>query len=174
VRTTWLAFGVTTAYTLVFAAVYLFAPHAILKPYGIGADQPVVEQLVVHLLRLVALYAVFDAMAVVFSAAIRGAGDTRFAMFLSVTLGLVFLVLPTVVAAQYGRDGFNAAWYSVAVFLFVLGFAFLARFQQGRWKTMRVIEHTAPELAAEEAISVGGPTDADDPSLATIEPAPAR
>jgi MATE family multidrug resistance protein len=151
VRTTWLAFGVGASYTAVLASVYLFAPHIILKPYGIAASQPEVEELMFFLLKLMAVYSIFDATAVIFCAAIRGAGDTRFAMVLSVGLGVLFLVIPTYVAAQYGREGFIYAWYAVAVFLFSQAVGFLARFQQGKWQTMRVIEHTAPELASEEA-----------------------
>ena len=41
------------------------------------------------------------------------------------------------------------AWYAVTGYIMVLGLGFWARFQQGRWKSMRVIEHTAPELARE-------------------------
>ena len=150
VRTTWLAFAVAAAYAVAFGGVYLFAPETILSPYGIG-DEPAVMALSVYLLKLMAVYVVFDAMAMTFSAAIRGAGDTRFAMFLSVGLGLLFLVLPTYVAAQYGSAGFFYAWYAVAAYLVVLGLGFMARFQQGRWKRMRVIEHTAPELDHEPA-----------------------
>ncbi len=149
VRTTWLAFGLASFYTILFSAVYLFAPHLILKPYGISESQAMVEELVVYLLKFVAVYSVFDAMAIVFSSAIRGAGDTRFAMVLSVGIGIVFLVLPTYVASRFGSSGFTTAWYAVAVFLIVLGFSFMARFQQGRWKHMRVIEHVANEPAPE-------------------------
>jgi MATE family multidrug resistance protein len=148
VRTTWLAFAVATVYTAVFCAVYLFAPGIIMRPYGIAENGPLYSQ-VVFILRLVAVYCWFDTMVVVFGAAIRGAGDTRFAMMLSVSLGLVLLVLPTSLAMRLADQAFVTAWYAVTVFVSVLGLAFLARFQQGAWKKMRVIEHTLPELVAE-------------------------
>jgi MATE family multidrug resistance protein len=151
VRTTWLAFGVGMIYNLVYVILYLFAPHAILAPYGIAGDQPEVAALVVQLLRFVAFYSVFDATAVIFSAAIRGAGDTRFAMYLSVTLGMLLLVLPTAVAVQYGSAGFFTSWYAVVAFLFALAIGFVLRFQQGKWKSMRVIEHTAADPDFEPA-----------------------
>jgi MATE family multidrug resistance protein len=147
VRTTWLAFAVATVYTVLFSTVYVFAPHLILKPYGIGQSQAALEQLVIYLLRFVAAYSVFDAMGLIFSAAIRGAGDTRFAMLLNVVVGALFLVLPTFIATRFGSDGFTAAWYAVILFLVVLGLSFMARFQQGAWKKMRVIEHVAGEPA---------------------------
>jgi MATE family multidrug resistance protein len=148
VRSTWLAFALAGVYTGLFCLVYLFAPDLILQPYGLeGRDE--LRALVVHLLRFVAVYSWFDTAAVVFGAAIRGAGDTMFAMLFSVSMGLLLLVLPTFIASQYGSQGFTIAWYAVTTFVIVLGVGFLARFQQGRWKSMRVIEHTAPELAHE-------------------------
>jgi MATE family multidrug resistance protein len=162
VRTTWLAFGLASGYTLMFCGVYLFLPDLILKPYGL-AERPELRVLVVSLLRFVAFYSFFDSMLVVFNAAIRGAGDTRFAMTFSFSMGLLLLVLPTYVASTvFGTDGFSAAWYAVTVYITVLGLGFMARFQQGRWKSMRVIEHTAADVdalpasgAPEAAVSAG-------------------
>jgi MATE family, multidrug efflux pump len=145
VRTTWLAFGLASGYTLLFCGVYLFLPDLILKPYGL-ADHQELREMVIGLLRFVAFYSFFDAMFVVFNAAIRGAGDTRFALVFSFSMGLVLLVLPTYIASWFGTAGFSVAWYAVTAFITVLGLGFMARFQQGRWKSMRVIEHTAPEL----------------------------
>jgi MATE family multidrug resistance protein len=148
VRTTWLAFALASGYTLLFAGVYLFLPDLILKPYGL-ADHESLRTLVIGLLRFVAFYSFFDAMFVVFNAAIRGAGDTRFALVFSFSLGLLLLVLPTSIATRYGHEGFGVAWYAITVFIVVLGLGFMARFIQGRWKTMRVIEHTLPEIEAD-------------------------
>lgn len=146
VRTTWLAFGLASGYTLMFCGVYLLLPDLILKPYGL-ADRPELRALVVSLLRFVAFYSFFDSMLVVFNSAIRGAGDTRFAMTFSFSMGLLLLVLPTYVAATvFGTDGFTAAWYAVTLYITVLGLGFMARFQQGRWKSMRVIERTAADV----------------------------
>jgi MATE family multidrug resistance protein len=142
VRTTWLAYGLASGYTLLFCGVYLLLPDLILKPYGL-ADHASLRELVVGLLRFVAFYSFFDAMFVVFNAAIRGAGDTRFALLFSFSMGLVLLVLPTYVASRFGAEGFSVAWYAVTVFITVLGLGFMARFHQGRWISMRVIEHTA-------------------------------
>lgn len=152
VRTTWLAFGLASVYVAGFSGIYVLAPELILRPYGL-ADHDEVRDLVVFLLRFVAIYSLFDAMAVVFNAAIRGAGDTRFALLFSFSMGLLLLVLPTYVASFYGADGFKVAWYAVTVFISVLGLGFMARFQQGRWMSMRVIEHTAPELVLDPEIA---------------------
>ena len=65
-------------------------------------------------------------MVVVFSSAIRGGGDTRFALVFSFSLGVVLLVLPTYIASLDGQDGFEIAWYAVTVFISVLGLGFMA------------------------------------------------
>ena len=128
-----------------FSCLYLLAPQVVLKPYGL-AEHESLRELVVFLLKLVAVYSFFDALAMVFSSAIRGAGDTRFALIFSLSLGVVLLVIPTYVASFYGEAGFYYAWYAVTIFITTLGIGFIARFQQGKWMTMRVIEHTRPEL----------------------------
>ena len=146
VRTTWLAFGLASVYVGAFAVVYLFAPELILRPYGL-ADHEALRATVVHLLRFVAVYSLFDAMFVVFNSAIRGAGDTRFALVFSFSMGLLLLVLPTWIITSSGAENFIDVWYAVTTYITVLGLGFMARFLQGRWMTMRVIERTLPEMA---------------------------
>jgi len=159
-RTTWWAAGLACFYVISFGGIYLFAPELILRPYGLQ-DHPALHDLVVFLLRFVAAYSLFDALAVVFSSTIRGAGDTTFAMVFSFFSGVVLLVLPTYYAAQRGPEGFKLAWYAVTLFMVWLAIGFMLRFQQGRWMSMRVIEHTAPELA-----ELGELEDADEPVAA--------
>jgi MATE family, multidrug efflux pump len=152
-RTTWLAAALASGYVSIFCAIYLFAPHAILRPYGLEAHDSL-RELAVFLLKIVAMFTWFDAMIVVFGAAIRGAGDTRFALWFSFSMGVVVLVIPTYVASLYGPSGFQFAWYAVTAYLIVCCLGFIARFQQGRWMSMRVIEHTLEELASADAPSL--------------------
>ena len=98
------------------------------------------------LLRFVAFYSFFDAMFVVFNSAIRGAGDTRFAPCFRSRWACCCWCCPRTIASRFGPKDFRVAWYAVTLFITVLGLGFMARFSQGRWKSMRVIEHTPPEL----------------------------
>lgn len=145
-HTTWLAAGLATAYASAFSAMYLFAPHAILRPYGLET-RPEVYALVVFLLKIVAVFTWFDAMVVVFGAAIRGAGDTQFALWYSFLTGMAVMVLPTYLVSRYSDRGFEYAWYAVTAYLIVCSAGFILRFQQGRWMSMRIIEPRLSELA---------------------------
>jgi multidrug resistance protein, MATE family len=145
-RTTWLAFGMSGLYMSLFVAVYVLAPDAILLPFRWRMESTEYLELrrhVVVLLRFVAVYSLFDAMAVVFGSAIRGAGDTRFAMAYSLTMGLLVMIVPTYLWQTYFQGGLLAAWTAATAFIVALGLGFLARFQGGRWQLMKVIEERA-------------------------------
>ena len=88
----------------------------------------------VILLRFVAAYCLFDAMNVVFAGALKGAGDTRFIMIVS----LLLTPMP-VVAAWAGIHfldyGLLWCWIVITLWVCVLGVIYCARFLQGRWRT---------------------------------------
>ena len=58
-------------------------------------------------------------------------------MILIVSTGI--LVVPIFLALLIFQAGIYTAWIFVSAYVIVLGFAFLLRFLQGKWKTMRVI-----------------------------------
>ncbi len=91
------------------------------------------------LLRFVAVYSIFDTMNIVFASGIKGAGDTRFVMIMILVMSAGILVAPTFVSLIVFRAGIYTAWIFVTAYVIVLGFGFLLRFLQGKWKSMRVI-----------------------------------
>lgn len=143
VQTTMTAFKVSAAYMLTFAAVYVLLPDVILKPYAAFSDEADFASLrdqVIVLLRFVAVYCFFDAMGIVFGFAIRGAGDTRFALVFSCVTAWALMVLPTAISVLWFGGGLLSSWWFCTVYIIVLGIGFWARFQAGHWKSMRVIE----------------------------------
>jgi MATE family multidrug resistance protein len=98
-----------------------------------------IRRIAVVLLRFVALYSIFDTMNIVFAAGIKGAGDTRFVMIMILVVSTGILVVPTFLALVVFQAGIYTAWIFVTAYVIVLGFAFLLRFLQGNWKSMKVI-----------------------------------
>ena len=79
-RTTWTGFRIAWLYMTVVAVLYVTVPG--LFVYAYQADSETSESsrvvdLVKVLLRFVAVYSLFDSMNLIFSFALRGAGDTR-------------------------------------------------------------------------------------------------
>jgi len=146
-RSTWSACYVAFSYMIVIALIFWLLPEVMLWPYALHADQQEYASLAPTakiLLRFVAFYCLFDAGNIIFAAALKGAGDTRFVMIMAVSLNWLLMVIPTWVASRLGV-GLYVMWTIFTAFVCVLAGAFLLRFLQGKWQMMRVIE-TAPAL----------------------------
>ncbi|HEX4144406.1 MAG TPA: MATE family efflux transporter, partial [Pirellulales bacterium] len=141
-RVTRSAFVIGAGYMLLISAFYVLTPDLILMAHWSIVEQHDFHQLrdlTVVLLRFVAAYCLFDAMNVIFSAAIKGAGDTRFVM-ITTTITSAIPVLLTWLGLYHFGLGIYWAWIVMTGWVTVLGFIYMARFMQGKWRSMRVIE----------------------------------
>lgn len=142
-RSTYSGFIMTFVYMSSVAVLYAAVPEIFTAPFAAHSDSasfPEIKELAEILLRFVALYSIFDTMNVIFASALKGAGDTRFVMYMIVLVSLFVLVLPTYVLIMVLGYGIMAAWTIATVYVILLGFMFLFRFRQGSWRKMRVIE----------------------------------
>jgi MATE family multidrug resistance protein len=153
-RATWTAMQLGLIYTVLFGVLYLATPAFFLGAHTAFADDPAfpaVRTTTIILLRFVALYCIFDSMQIVFVGALRGAGDTRFILLNTSVISVVFITLGYCLEQQLAWKVTGFAlwgwWWVLTGWIFALGLTYMLRFQQGRWKSMRVIE---PELAPEE------------------------
>jgi MATE family multidrug resistance protein len=126
------------------------------------------------LLRFVAFYSFFDAMAIVFGSAVRGAGDTRFSLVLLAGSAWTLMVLPTAVACIFFESNLVVCWTACSVYVMVVGVGFLLRFLTGRWQSMRVIEEQLAAVASVQLRPHVAQPHADEPATvpATCETGP--
>lgn len=137
-------FHMTVLYMATIAAAYVLIPDIFVAPFAAKADperMAEIYHLAVILLRFVAVYSVFDTMNIIFASAIKGAGDTRFVMFMILILSALILVLPAYIAIVILGYGLTIAWGIGTIYVITLGFVFYIRFRGEKWKSMRVIEH---------------------------------
>ena len=140
---TWSGLHLAVLYMGSMALAYLTVPNLFLLAFGIhshGEEFHIAQTLSIKLLRFVALYCVFDAFYMIFSAALKGAGDTRFILKVSVLLGWTVMVFPSYFWLTYISDNIYVLWCFLCAFVIIGGIIFYLRFQSGRWKNMRVIE----------------------------------
>jgi MATE family multidrug resistance protein len=141
-KSTWTGFRSAWVYMGILALCYAFWPGPFLYLFASNDPKwPETAALVPGLLRFVALYSLFDSMNLIFSFALRGAGDTRFVTVVCLTLAWPMMVLPTWAVYYYGW-GLNWAWVAATSYIITQAVVFLLRFRQGRWRSMRVIEQT--------------------------------
>lgn len=131
-------------YILVIDLLFLLAPDLVLAPFMVSSHDPAAQAAILNhgrtLLTIVAGYLFFDALYMVLSGALRGAGDTRFMMLATAVVSPLFLILPVYVGIEYFQIGVAAAWIWVLVFITVLFLLSAFRYLGGFWKKMLVIE----------------------------------
>ncbi|MFT5368600.1 MAG: MATE family multidrug resistance protein [Candidatus Latescibacterota bacterium] len=149
-RSTYSALHLSLIYMLIMGMSFWFLPEFFMKPFESGADAtafaPIRDSAIV-LLRFVAIYCVLDAAYIVFSAAIKGAGDTQFVMRVTGVASLFVLIIPTFLVVETFELGLYPAWIAVTLYIALMSVIFLFRFKGGKWKTMRVIESDVASLA---------------------------
>ncbi|HIM56991.1 MAG TPA: MATE family efflux transporter [Candidatus Latescibacteria bacterium] len=148
---TWSGLHLALLYMGIMALAYLGVPQLFLMPYGLGAGGADLDQameIATLLLRIVALYCLFDAFYIIFTAALKGAGDTRFIMYVSLGLSWFVMAIPATVALMYFDAGIYILWSFLCAYVVVAGLVFYLRFRAGHWREMRVIEE-APAIEEE-------------------------
>lgn len=136
-------FRMSFVYMIITGLIYILLPWLLVEPFMRGADAERLNEIrgmAEALLRFVALYSFFDAMSIIFSSALKGAGDTLFVMKGVLFVAVFSLVIPTWAAVFYFEAGIYACWWILSLYAFLLGVMFYLRFRNGKWKGMRVIE----------------------------------
>ncbi len=130
-------------YIVLTALFYLIWPGWTLSLFSGGnipaRDLARMAEMGVVLLRFVAFYIFFDAQYMVYTGALRGAGDTRFIMWTIGALSLSAMILPVYVGIAWLGMGVYYAWGCATFFIVSLFTAAILRFRRGRWEAMRVI-----------------------------------
>lgn len=146
-------FHLTFIYMVSIAAAYVLVPDIFVAPFAHRADPSSFGEIYrysIVLLRFVAVYSIFDTMNIIFCSAIKGAGDTRYVMTMTVILSIFVLIIPVYLAVEVFKTGLMIAWVTATAYVSLLGITFYIRFRGGKWKTMRVIEQTekAPKMVS--------------------------
>lgn len=159
---TWLGLKVTLGYMGLCALSFIVFRSEMIElfvPEDMGEDERLAVLRVGAMVMIAAaVFQLFDAMAIVMSAALRGAGDTVWPGIATIVLSWLLIVggghLMIEVAPSLGSIG---PWIGAAAYIIALGLCMVWRFVGGRWKSLNLAE--APEEAdpyaesGEEAIA---------------------
>jgi MATE family multidrug resistance protein len=137
------------------SALFVALPNVFLSLFSTqaGPDEPAIHALATRLLGFVAAYNMFDATLIIMSSVLRGAGDMRFIMRVSM-IGAAALVAATWLAVERLGVGVYGCWAIVTVWIWLLAATYVVRYRQGKWQSMRVIDqqhHGAGHAPASDA-----------------------
>jgi len=134
-RSGYIAFQLGLALMSVMGVIFILFPRPLIALFTSDA---VVIQTAVLPLRIIGFVQPMMAAAFLFAGNLRGAGDTRFPMYItgaSVWAARVMIASVLVLALGMGLPG---AWLGMSVDFTVRGILFFLRYRSGRWKLMRV------------------------------------
>jgi putative MATE family efflux protein len=115
--------------------VFLFLPEDLMRMYTSDAE---VVRLGAVYLRLMAFCQIHQAFGFVFLGAIRGAGDSKFVMWVTAFSAWVLRLGTTYVLIVIVRTGVAGAWWGMAVDGLFKGLAAWLWFRAGKWKRAEV------------------------------------
>ena len=140
------------AFAGVFVVVFLTMPNFFLDIYMAKNPEKFAEirSIAFNLLRIVAVYLFANTVNSIFTASLRGAGDTRFIMLAT------FCVSAPILAIMFGgviwfQQGFYWCWSLQVSYIFVNATVFAIRFAGGEWKKKSLVKQPAKRLKGEFA-----------------------
>jgi MATE family multidrug resistance protein len=131
------------AYSSLILILFVFLPEflvAVFQPQITDDIYLQANPLAVQMLRLAALYVLADAMMVVFSGALRGAGDTFWTMCISVTLHWMLIPVLLLVLRVFNLPP-QIAWLALIAAFMVFSGMFYLRYRSGRWKALNLVDN---------------------------------
>jgi len=141
---TWSTIHLLMAYILVIDLLFIFAPEIALALFipgnGDAALYAPVMTTASNLMRIIACYLFFDALYMIFSGVLRGAGDTRFIMWSVALTSLFCFLLPLFIGVEVLGKGIYFSWGCVLFFIVSLFSVSSFRYRTGKWRSMLVIE----------------------------------
>ncbi|MBU2470235.1 MAG: MATE family efflux transporter [Proteobacteria bacterium] len=141
---------IALVYMGLIALAFLLFPRELLSFFETdgapAAAQAQMVELGVELLRFVAVYSMFDAMALVYMGSLKGAGDIYFVMWSMALVCVGLVIAPLLVGVEAMGLGLYFIWGCVTLYVVILGLVFRWRYARGLWQKMRVIE-AAPRAA---------------------------
>ncbi len=141
---TWSGIHMLLVYILIIDMIFIFFPEQVLSLFmapGLTPEQYTeILNIGISLLHIVAAYLLFDAMYMVFSGALKGAGDTRFIMWCIGGASLIFMIIPLYLGIEFFDFSIEQAWHCVLAFIAALFCIVSFRYRQGKWQRMLVIE----------------------------------
>lgn len=139
--------SVRNARTLMFvymtAMIILFTCFSdlVLDPFVRRGDTAQIEVMALakKMLWFIAAYLFGDGLMIIYSNAVRGAGDTKYIMYLTIIMSWGCFAIPCMIMRFMGLPVWYL-WGCLSIYVLIFGTLCYARYRSGKWTRMKVIE----------------------------------
>lgn len=150
-RAAWSAIKLGWCYMAIAALSFILFPSAYLNLFRSSKANYTMDELLAigrPMMTMMAAWGMFDAVSIIFSGALKGAGDTRFVMLYMLIFGWCIWLPVEMIALTHGGS-ILSAWLILTIYILILALGFLWRWQSGKWRTIKLIEHEAPTMMSQ-------------------------
>ena len=138
-------------YSAIILVLFVFVPGFLVdvfKPAGPQEIFVAARPLAVFMVRMASLYVLVEAVIFVYIGALRGAGDTFWAMCYSVILHWILVPVIFLMLKTYGMST-ESGWTALVVIFMLSSSVIYWRYKKGKWKTIKVVQETPIMLPAD-------------------------
>ena len=138
--------AIAMAYMTICATIFVIFRYEFIEMF-ISSDQYTAEsraeiiQLGANMLIVVAVFQTVDALGIVYTGALRGAGDTVFPGIVTAIYSWVFIVGGGWVAITFFPQlGSIGPWIAASIYIILIGLTMGYRFERGGWRSIDLLE----------------------------------
>ena len=165
--------GIALVYMTLCATIFVVFRYELMEWFVNDSSYTAQEQqeiisLGTKMLVLVALFQTVDALGIVYTGALRGAGDTVWPGVITAVYSWVFIVGGGWIAVTYfPQTGSIGPWIAAAIYVIIIGITMAIRFERGGWRSIKLIEGDDRVEAARAApLTIGPPASEADAAIA--------
>lgn len=138
-------FGLALMYSAFLGVIYIVFRYPLVEVFAPpSGDFTAIRELTAFMMIGLSSYVMMDAIILVSSGVLRGAGDTRWLMVVSVLLHWAMLVSQFLIIRVF-KLGPKLSWIAFCLFVFSIAAVFLWRLKGGRWRDPEALERVMTE-----------------------------
>jgi MATE family multidrug resistance protein len=130
-------------YSVGILILFLFIPGVLVKMFEPAGESAVFAQafpIAKSMLRIASVYVLLEVVIIAIIGALRGAGDTHWAMRVSIAIHWLFVPVLYVMLHVLNMTPVQG-WIALVIIFLLFGFLFYRRFRQGKWREIKVLDN---------------------------------
>lgn len=135
-------FHISMTYFIIVCIILISFPETLIGLFESGnqvsGSYAGIMDMGITLIKFLLVFLFFDILNIIYSGAIKGAGDTKFIMWTFGALCFGIMIIPVYIAVEFLNADIYTLWTIMTVYICGIGIAFLLRYRQGKWKKMNL------------------------------------